>query len=471
MKVSRVLNMKFSLIAILIIMGFQVYRMTTQDDAFVPRWQNRGFITDDVREYYCYLPAVFIYHSPGFQFLDTLKGQLRYDLDCGKSPIGKRVGRFTIGMAGAYMPFFFTSHIIAYIAGAPMDGYSRPYQFGLFISGFVYSVFGFIFLALALRRFFTDGITAFTLLCIGLGTNLFYYTTAEGAMSHAVLFTLCAAILYFTVLWHQNPKFKYLAGFSFVFGLAVLIRPTLILTSIIFLLFGVYSRETLSDKLKLLKTHWRQLIGVVIILFIIALPQMIYWKQQTGSYLFYSYANEHFFFLNPHIWKGLFSYRKGWFLYTPMMLLAMVGFVFMRRYAKALFVPVLIFLVLNVYVVLSWWCWWYGGSFGLRAFIDSYAFLSVPLASFWAATFKEGWIARISVLLISGFFCFLNMFQSQQYRVGMLHWDSMSKKLYWATFLKFEYIKDKDNMNDVPNYNAARQGLSETTPVDTIKAH
>jgi hypothetical protein len=290
-------------------------------------------------------------------------------------------------------------------------------------------------------------------------------------MTHAVLFSLCSVTLYFTVLWHQNPKFKYLIGFSLVFGLAVLIRPTLILASLIFLLFGVYSKETAKEKLSLFKTHWMQLAGSAIILFIIALPQLIYWKHQTGSFVYYSYTNEHFFFLNPHILKGLFSYRKGWFLYTPMMLLAMGGFVFMKRYAKQLFLPVLIFLVLNVYVVLSWWCWWYGGSFGLRAFIDSYAFLSVPLASFWAATFKEGWIARISVLLISGFFCFLNIFQSQQYRVGMLHWDSMSKKMYWATFLRYDYIKDKESMNDPPNYEAAMKGLPETTPVDTIKAH
>ena len=85
--------------------------------------------------------------------------------------------------------------------------------------------------------------------------------------------------------------------------------------------------------------------------------------------------------------------------------------------------------------------------------------------------FKEGWIARMSLLLIAGFFSYLNLFQSQQYREGMLHWDSMGKRLYWATFLKYGYVKDKDALNDVPNYKAAMKGLPETTPPDPVNAH
>ncbi len=472
MKAIKNNRIKFSISAILIIMGFQVNTLMNQDKGFgKSRWQTHNVITWDVREYYAYLPAIFHYKNPAFTFLDTMKGQDKANLDCGKSPIGKYVCRFSIGMAIAYAPFYLIADQVARFEGISRDGFSEPYQFGLYISGFIYSVIGFIFLTLVLRRFFSDGITAITLLCIGLGTNLFYYTTSEGAMTHATLFCLCAIMLYFTVLWHQEQKMKYFIGFSVFFGFAVLIRPTEMIAGFVFLLYGVTGRKGLIQKLNMLIKHWKQILVALVILFLIALPQMIYWKQQTGSYLYYSYHGENFFFQHPRIFKGLFSYRKGWFLYTPMMLIAVAGFIFLRKYASELFVPILVFLVLNIYVVLSWWCWWYGGSFGLRAFIDSYAFLSVPLASFWAMAFKEGGIVRVTLLLIAGFLCYLNLFQSRQYREGMLHYDSMSKELYWAAFLKYGYVKDKDNMNDVPNYKAAMQGLPETTPIDTSKAH
>jgi len=465
-------SLKFTLAAILVIIYFQVNALINQDLNFgKPRWQKQNVITWDVREYYVYLPATFIYHDPAFTFLDTMKGQNRSNMDCGKSSIGKYVGRVSIGMAVAYTPFFFLSHAFAMITSQTLDGFSAPYQFGIYISGFIFSIIGFLFLAFALRHYFSDGVIAITLLCIGIGTNLFYYTTTEGGMSHAVLFCLCAAILYNTVAWHQKPRLKYLLALAFVFGLAVLIRPSLILASLVFLLYGVKSKQSLQQKIRLIITHKWHFILAAALLILIAIPQMVYWHQQTGSYLYYSYLGEHFFFQHPRIFKGLFSYRKGWFLYTPMMLLAVGGLALMRKYVSDLFIPVLIFVVLNVYVVLSWWCWWYGGSFGLRAFIDSYAFLSVPLACLWTAAFKSGWIARISLLLIAGFFSFLNLFQSRQYREGMLHWDSMSRQLYWATFLKYGYVKDKDNMIDVPNYKAAMQGLSETTPSDPVNAH
>ena len=52
-------------------------------------------------------------------------------------------------------------------------------------------------------------------------------------------------------------------------------------------------------------------------------PQMIYWNEMTGHWLYFSYgSDERFFFGDPAIIKGLFSYRKGLFIYTPLLLFA-----------------------------------------------------------------------------------------------------------------------------------------------------
>ena len=46
---------------------------------------------------------------------------------------------------------------------------------------------------------------------------------------------------------------------------------------------------------------------------------MLYWKHIMGTFFFYSYDQEGFFFGNSHVLDGLLSYRKGWFIYTPIM--------------------------------------------------------------------------------------------------------------------------------------------------------
>jgi hypothetical protein len=144
-----------------------------------------------------------------------------------------------------------------------------------------------------------------------------------------------------------------------------------------------------------------------------------------------------------------------------MISLCFAGLIMLKRYTRELWLPILVFLVLNIYVVLSWWCWWYGGGFGLRAFIESYVYLALPLAALWRWAFSRGWIPGAVVILLAGFFIRLNLFQSRQYREGMLHWDSMSKEMYKATFLKMGYVKDADKLIDPPDYEAAKKGLSE----------
>jgi ABC-type multidrug transport system fused ATPase/permease subunit len=199
--------------------------------------------------------------------------------------------------------------------------------------------------------------------------------------------------------------------------------------------------------------------GAIAILILMALPQLIYWKIQTGSYVYYSYGKQRFFFNHPHIWKGLFSYRKGWLLYSPVMILSVFGFIWLKRYNKQLLVPVLAFCLINIYIVFSWWCWWYGGSFGQRALIESYAFLSLPMAACITQLGKNRLILSAILLFALGT-VYLNIRQTKQYAEGILHWDSMSKELYWATFNKMQHLPEdqKNKLLAPPDYEKAMEG-------------
>jgi len=190
------------------------------------------------------------------------------------------------------------------------------------------------------------------------------------------------------------------------------------------------------------------------------LPQMLYWKSVSGQWLYYSYKEEEgFFFGNPQIIRGLFSYRKGWLLYTPIMVLALSGIAVLWKHRREFFLPILVFAILNIYIVLSWWTWWYGGGFGQRAFIESYALLAIPFATLlhaagkWKKIVKWVFVALTFLLIVHG------VFQTAQYHYGAIHWDSMNKTTYWASFGRTKPLPGFYEAIDPPDYELATQGI------------
>jgi hypothetical protein len=112
--------------------------------------------------------------------------------------------------------------------------------------------------------------------------------------------------------------------------------------------------------------------------------------------------------------------------------------------------------MLNIYIVSSWWCWWYGGSFGLRAFIDMYALWAFPLAVMMEKILAFKNTIRYSFLSLISLFILLNLFQSVQYWRGALHWDGMNYALYKSQFLNMNGVSP--STVEAPNYELAKQG-------------
>jgi hypothetical protein len=168
-----------------------------------------------------------------------------------------------------------------------------------------------------------------------------------------------------------------------------------------------------------------------------------------------------FYFTNPHILEGLFGFRKGWFIYTPVMLFSVVGLFFLKQNAKEYTRAIIVFLVLFVYVVFSWWCWWYGGSFGSRPMIETYGILALPLAAFLSQFFGRSLWRQTIVGAFLLFFVVLNQFQMSQYRTSLLHWDSMTKEAYRAILFKKNWPANYDKMIQIPDYEKALKGEEE----------
>jgi hypothetical protein len=416
-------------------------------------WGKNRIIDNDVVSYYAYLPAGLIFHDLNFSFMKELPSGFEGKIWLATAPNGKPIIRMTMGLALLWLPFFIIAHFYAKIVGIEALGYSWPYSFSIFAAAIFYLFIGLVFLRKILLKYFSEIVTGITLLLIVLATNLMYYVISEPGMSHVYSFSLIAAFLYFTLMWIDQPTVRLSLILGFLSGLIVLIRPV---NGLVLVFPAIIAVHSFSEFRQRLIDRWKLILFAGLAAFLVLLPQIIYWKIQTGHFVFNSYMDSgRFFFTAPHILDGLFSYRKGWFVYTPVMCISMIGLFFLKRYTKGILLGTIAFLVLFVYVIFSWWCWWYGGSFGSRPMIDVYGIMAIPVAAFISIFIERAWWKKgiLGVLLLS--FVYLNQFQMNQYRTSLLHWDSMTKQAYWGIFLKKNWPAGYDKMIKSPEYEKA----------------
>lgn len=399
----------------------------------------------DVLGYYLYLPTTFTFKDTMIHNYDSLQAILKeYHTSDGfyqafKIDNGNWVMKYPMGLSILYFPFYLIGDIIAHLFKYPIDGFSRPYQISVLFGCYFYTVVGLIAIRKVLLNFFNDKAAAFALVLVVFGTNYFFHVSMHGqsAMPHNLIFSLHALTLLFTINWHKTNQLRYIVGLGFVIGLTVISRPTEILIVLIPLLYNVYNIKTLKEKITLLFQHKKQIVLLSSIIFVIVSYQLIYWKLVTGKFLFDSYSSnpgEGFNFSHPYILEFLFSFRKGWFIYTPMMMFAVFGFVIMYKKNKSIFLASLLYFVISLYIIASWSCWWYGTSFSSRAIIPAYAILILPFGYLISGIMKSK-IRYMLIPFLLILLCF-NLFQSWQSAKGILDGSTMTRAYYKSIFLQ-----------------------------------
>jgi hypothetical protein len=185
----------------------------------------------------------------------------------------------------------------------------------------------------------------------------------------------------------------------------------------------------------------------------------LYWHHISGRLFFYSYDDESFYFLNPHVWEGLFGFRKGFFVYAPVMLLMLPGFYFSFKNSMPFAWPALLFFLFNAYVVFSWWCWWYGGGFGSRPLVDSLGISLLPVATCVDRLWKYSRWLRVAWLTFLIACSTLIIFQLKQFHLNLLHFDSMNFKLYCRIFGTLRFPSDFELLLTPPDNENAKKNL------------
>jgi len=442
-----------------------------------PKWQkpqSEATISWDVSGYYFYLPAFLIYKdAKKLEFREKIIENYKpttsfYQAYSHES--GNWVMKYPLGMAVLYSPFFAVGHAVARFSDYPADGFSRPYQVAISWGSLLVAFLGLWWCRKNLLTLFSETTTGIVLLLLTLGTNYLEYAAISNAMPHNYLFTLHTFLIAATINWHKRPTLKKSAVIGVCIGLAALARPTEIIVVLLPLLWGIERLPDWKQRLQFFKPHFPKLLLAGSLVLFIGFWQIAYWLWATGSPLVYSYEDQGFSWLNPHFFNTFFSYRKGWLVYTPLMVFALIGFVFLWKKYRSIFWAILAYLLMHGYITCAWDIWWYGGSFGQRAMVQSYAALVFPLAACVEFVWQKNWRKVIFLPLCFGCIA-LNLFQTWQAHYGPFEAEAMTEAYYWRSFGKAVVSPlDKKLLDTEHDFQGERTAIDEIyhNPMDNL---
>ncbi|MGE4288829.1 MAG: hypothetical protein AB7E36_09080 [Salinivirgaceae bacterium] len=402
------------------------------------KWRNGGtktIINSDGIGYYAHLAAIFIYDME-YEFVKDkieqgyIPSYAAYYFK--KHENGKIYNMTFVGNAIMLLPGFLIASITSFIFNLPIDGYNSIFQVSISINSMIFSLLGLYFVGLFLKR---KGFTFQTIILVltgfYFGSNLYYYSLYEPAMTHQYLFFLISLFFLKLDSYIAQPRKILFVLLSGIYGLIVLIRPANGIL-IFFIPFFFKNQNSFKNFIKhnlsnLIKSGF---IGSLVILGILSI-QLIVWKIDTDNWVVYGYGDKGFNFLSPKMLQILFSYKKGLFIYTPITFISLFGFYYMFKQSKYKSYVLFLIFIFVTYILSSWWSWYYGGSYGLRAYIDYFIIFMIPLAYFIEKV-KYKWLP---FLIIAATIAYTQI-QIYQYKHYIIHNFGQDKHTFWKTFLR-----------------------------------
>ena len=168
----------------------------------------------------------------------------------------------------------------------------------------------------------------------------------DGGQSHIYIFPLYALILLLTKKWHEKPNPMLAFAIGGTIGLATICRPTEAIMLFIPLLWNTHDPAAAKVKWALV-SQYKKHVGLALSGGVLGiLPQLIYWKYSSGSFVFD--VGSKWYFLYPWF-RVLIGFEKGWFIYTPVTIFFVIGFWFMRGMPFRR--SVVVFCALNLWII------------------------------------------------------------------------------------------------------------------------
>ena len=390
--------------------------------------------------YYMYLPHLMNKGSLKFEqsWAESIQNEycdstLVYQLQPSKH--GGILNVYHMGLSFVQLPAYLIGDVFARMTGHNTDGFSKPYYIAYLLNAFFFIILGLIYFRKLLQLFLPDRIVGILMLLIYLGTNLYITFTLQYDLTHLYLFALNAMFLYYFFLYTDSNQRKHLLLSAAILGLTSCIRPTQAIWGIIPLCILLKNNASKSRALLLLL--WFPAFAILW-----NIPQFIYWYTIGGQLIIPNLHTEEIIIIDPKTIDFLFSYKKGWLLYSPLFLLIVFGFVYLYKNQRRTFWAFFGFTAFYIFIMSSWECWWYASSFGSRVMVDTYPLLALVLG--YALLLSSSFIFRLFMGVFAGLCLAFSLFQTFQFERYIIHGERMTKQHYWNFFgtIKTDYYTD-----------------------------
>lgn len=377
----------------------------------------------DVKGYYGYLLATFIRHD---------LGEESYVVEYIQETPNGTLNKYFAGTSLMMLPWFCAGHILAEIVGETQNGLSWPYLIMVNIGALIYAFLALLyFRKLLILLGLKDNTIGFIVLGLLFSTLLLQYSCIQPGWTHIYSF-FCATLLYYCA-WRFSESLgsRYLCSGAVLFALILLIRPvngTLLLGIPVLLgsKTGLFVSNLISHKHKLLIS--------LVLAAAIGLIQPLLWYAQTGNLIEWSYRGEGFHWGKPEVLNVLFSFRRGLFIYTPVLFLFLLAIPKLLHTDRTRAIWALIYFAVNTYIISAWWIWDYGGGFGQRPYIEHYPILFITIA---LAISKLKPLLRKLAFTFIALCCIFTSLQWVQFQREIIQHEYMSWDKYKHVFMKF----------------------------------
>jgi len=358
-------------------------------------------IYGDGNGYFALAHTLFFQHNlnfrPIYHYLSNFQGASyifsRVFWDIRATQTGVLNCPWLIGTSLFWIPSFMILWVINIFFNLRLGIFHPLFEFGCGVSGIVLVLGGLFFIEKYIRTFVDKTTSFLVVFSLFFSTQLFYYGAFEPALSHQVAFFLVSLYLYLS----KKRETLYLTAFAALgLGLLSITRMSdgiLLLPFILNQFFIWFKKRTFM--------HYFVFIACVFIGFV---PQLLLQKSMYGSFFANPYlqGEKGSFFLPTlsSFWNQLFSLQGGFFLWSPLFIVALIGMYVMvgKKKYKQIGTFSLTGIFIFTLVLLSWFSRVPAG-FGNRFFISSIPLFAIGLAYFFSRHRRVSiWFAAFCVL-------------------------------------------------------------------------
>ncbi len=395
---------------------------------FIWRTDATGYhtvIDGDAKDYYSYLMSIFIDKNLGHQATGPWF--------VIQTPTGT-INVHTIGVSLLLLPFFLIGYVWASWFGYEVNGLSEPFEKMISIGALFYAIMGLYFIRkLLIKLNVKDFAIALIVVLIFFGTHLLNYSLNEPAMSHVYSFALISAFFYFSYQVFNSGERKYFVWAAFMLALITLVRPINIIALGIVPFWSNSFKEFIERMKNIFFKQTKTMIIAGAVFKITILIQSFVWLAQNGKMMQWSYKDNGLYFFSPNTLKMLFGFNSGFFIYTPLCLLLMLGFIPLFKENTYKFFALFLFLIFVFYLFSCHWAYTYFDGLSIRPMVDILPVFAIVGAKLISSL--EGKLKTITVPAL-GVFLILNLVTCYQYKAGILPPASMNQAKFNYIFLK-----------------------------------